>query len=167
MSPPHLRITRVEAGRYALALPDEEREVLLGLLPQLRGLLTMDDPLARRVFPVAYAQDAEREREYQQLVRDELLESRLAAIDVIEETIDRDELDVEQLEAWMTALNSLRLVLGTRLDVSEDLPDLEPDDPEAPVYALYEYLAWMLEQAVIARTADLDETPGAADDPPF
>ena len=65
---PRLRIRRIDADRYALRLPDEEREVLLSLMPQLRDLLTMDDPLARRIFPTAYAQDHERDREYQQLV---------------------------------------------------------------------------------------------------
>lgn len=151
---PRLRIRRIEADRYALRLPGEERDVLLSLLPQLRDLLTMDDPLARRVFPTAYAQDPERDREYQQLVHDELLESRLAAIDVIESTAHATELSTEQLDGWMTALNSLRLVLGTRLDVGEDLPELDPDDPLAPMYAVYEYLAWMLEQVVRARSDD-------------
>lgn len=152
---PRLRIARIAHGRYAVRLPDEERDVLLSLLPQLRDLLTMDDPLTRRVFPTAYAQDAERDREYQQLVHDDLLESRLAAIDVIEQTLDADELTTEQLDGWMTALNSLRLVLGTRLDVSEDVPDFDPDDPEAPMLAVYDYLAWMLEQVVQARSQDL------------
>jgi hypothetical protein len=152
---PRLRIKRIGAGRYVLRLPEEEREVLLSLMPQLRDLLTMDDSSTRRVFPTAYAEDPERDREYQQLVHDELLESRLAAIEVIESTIEADELSVEQLDAWMTALNSLRLVLGTRLDVGEQLPDLDVDDPEAPMYAVYEYLAWMLEQAIRARREDL------------
>ncbi len=57
----------------------------------------------------------------------------------------------------MTALNSLRLVLGTRLDVGEDPPELDLDDPEAPMYAVYEYLAWMLEQAIRARSEDLQK----------
>lgn len=129
--------------------------MLLSLLPQLRDLLTMDDPIAKRVFPVAYAEDAERDREYQQLVRDDLLESRLAAIDLIEETIDAKEIDVEHLEGWITAINSLRLVLGTRLDVSEDTHEVDPDDPDAPLFAVYDYLAWMLEQAVHVRIQDL------------
>ncbi|HUW04282.1 MAG TPA: DUF2017 family protein [Acidimicrobiales bacterium] len=154
---PRLRIRRIEANRYALRLPDEEREVLLSLMPQLRDLLTMDDPLTRRIFPTAYAQDHERDREYQQLVHDDLLESRLAAIEVFEVTLRSDELSTEQLDAWMTALNSLRLVLGTRLDVGEDPPELDPDDPEAPMYAVYEYLAWMLEQAIRARSEDLQK----------
>ena len=71
----------------------------------------------RRLFPTAYHDDPERDREYQQLVRDELLERRLAALATVEATAAADELDEEQLTGWLTALNDLRLVLGTRLDV--------------------------------------------------
>jgi hypothetical protein len=34
----------------------------------------------------------------------------------------------------------MRLVLGTRLDVSEDMAPPDPEDPTAPEYALYELL---------------------------
>ena len=40
------------------------------------------------------------------------------------------------MTAWMGTLNSLRLVLGTRLDVDEELPTLDPDDPLAPAAGL-------------------------------
>jgi hypothetical protein len=55
----------------------------------------------------------------------------------------------------MTTLNSLRLVIGTRLDVDEDLPELDPSDPLAPEYALYEFLGWILAQVVDALGGDL------------
>ena len=55
----------------------------------------------------------------------------------------------------MEAINSLRLVLGTRLEVGEDLPMLDIDDPDAPAYAVYEYLGWLMEQAVRAMSEDL------------
>ena len=55
----------------------------------------------------------------------------------------------------MGTLNSLRLVLGTRLDVDEELPTLDPDDPLAPAYAVYEYLGWLLSQVVDALSPDL------------
>jgi hypothetical protein len=69
-------------------------------------------------------------------------------LDVVESTVDADEVDDEQLGAWLGALNDLRLVLGTRLDVDEELPDLDRDDPQAPAYAVYEYLGWLLSQVV-------------------
>jgi hypothetical protein len=52
----------------------------------------------------------------------------------------------------MGAINDLRLVLGTRLDVSEDmdLDALADDDPLTPAFALYGYLGWLQEQIVAA-----------------
>ena len=59
--------------------------------------------------------------------------------------------------AWLTALNDLRLVLGTRLEVSEDslLGDLPEDDPRAPDLALYAYLSWLQEQVIEAMAGEL------------
>ena len=148
---------RTRRGEYQLRLPDEERALLRSLPGQLRQLLTtdMDDPSLRRLFPPAYLGEAEREAEYRRLMGDELLESRRAALDVMEATIDAEVLNEEQIKGWLTALNELRLVLGTRLDVTEDMYDEEvaPEDPRAPGLALYGYLGWLQEQ-VVAALAD-------------
>jgi hypothetical protein len=117
--------------------------------------LTTDDPSLRRLFPTAYHDDPDRDREYQQLARDELLERRLAALDVVESSARRRELTNDELSGWLTALNDLRLVLGTRLDVSEDLVDIDADDPDAPALAVYGYLGMLLDEAVQALAEDL------------
>jgi len=146
------RVRRTRAGRYEIHLPEPERTLLGNLADQLRGLLleTTDDPSLRRLFPTAYHDDPDRDREYQQLVRDELLERRLAALATLDATLAADELDEEGLTAWLSSLNDLRLVLGTRLDVSEDRIDIEADDPDAPAYAVYEYLGFLLSEVVDA-----------------
>ena len=151
------RIRRAGPGRYAIALPKPERELLLDLAEQLRDVLlaTTEDPTLRRLFPTAYHDDPDRDREYQQLVRDELLERRLAALTLIEETASADELDEAGLTGWLTALNDLRLVLGTRLDVSEDDLRVDPNDPDAPAYAVYHYLGMLLGEVVDALESDL------------
>mgnify|MGYP001439602679 FL=1 len=138
--------------RVSLHLPETERAVLGDLVGQLREVLvvTTDDPIVRRLFPTAYNADAERDREYQQLVRDELLERRLAALSTVEDTLEQDELSEGELSGWLTALNDLRLVLGTRLDVSEDPVELDLEDPDAPIYAVYEYLGFLLSEVVDA-----------------
>ncbi|WP_430233762.1 DUF2017 family protein [Nitrosomonas communis] len=153
------RITRTAAGTYQVRLSEPERSLLGRLADQLRDLLleTTDDPTVRRLFPTAYNEDAERDREYQQLVRDELLERRLAALGTVETTLAADELSEEELSAWLGAINDLRLVLGTRLDVSEDLVEVEADDPDAPAYAVYEYLGFLLSEVVDALSEGLPE----------
>lgn len=151
------RIERRRGGGYALRLTAPERELLRALPGQLRELLGADDPSLVRLFPPAYADDAEAEREFVPLVRSELLEGKLAALAVVEATVDADSLDEAQLEAWLGALESIRLVLGTQLDVSEDIGARDPDpaDPRAPALALYGYLSWLQEQAIEALEAGL------------
>jgi hypothetical protein len=70
----------------------------------------------------------------------------------MERTIDSDRLSEEELLAWLSAINDLRLVLGTRLDVPEDLSELDmrPGDPRNESLALYAYLSILEEDAVAA-----------------
>lgn len=148
------RIKRTRKGDYQLRLPIEERDLLRSLPGQLRELLGTDDPSLHRLFPPAYSDDAEHEHEdeYRRLMGDELEEHHRQALTVMEETIDAERLDEEQLVGWLGALNQLRLVLGTRLDVTEDMyeHELDPSDSRAPAFALYSYLGWLQEQAVSA-----------------
>jgi hypothetical protein len=151
------RVRRRGEGRYQVRLRPNERVLVADLVGQLREqlLASTDDPAVRRLFPPAYPNDAERDAGYQVLTRDELLEHRLSALDVVERTLDGNELDNAEMTAWMGTLNALRLVLGTRLDVDEDLPDLDRADPMAPAYAVYEYLGWLLSQLIDVLDADL------------
>jgi Domain of unknown function (DUF2017) len=159
------RVKRRGAGRYEVKLRSSERVLMGDLVVQLREqlLASTDDPSVRRLFPPAYPDDPERDAGYQVLTRDELLEHRLAALDTVEESLDGDELDDAGLRAWMSTLNSLRLVLGTRLDVDEELPALADDDPLAPAYAVYEYLGWLLSQVVDVLSRDLPPSSPDAD----
>jgi uncharacterized protein DUF2017 len=152
------RIRRRGTGAYEIKLRRGEQALVASLVHQLREQLmqSTDEPHLRRLFPPAYANDAERDAGYQVLARDELLEGRLAALDVVDRTLDGGhELDQGELTAWMTTLNSLRLVIGTRLDVDEELPELDESDPLAPEYAVYEFLGWLLAQVVDALGSDL------------
>jgi hypothetical protein len=147
------RVRRTRRGDFEVRLPQEERSLLRNVAPQLRQLLDGDlaDPSLRRLFPTAYAEDPERDREYHQLVRDELADRRRAAVDTLVATLDETRLDEEQLLAWTGAVNDIRLVLGTRLDVSEETdPEPDPDDPDASLLILYGYLGYLLETIVQA-----------------
>ncbi len=147
------RIDRTRDGGVVLRLSPEERLLLRALPTELRALLDErpDDPSLRRLFPPAYEDDAS-ESEYRRLMHDELAGGRRRALEVVEQTADADRLDAESAHAWLTALNDLRLVLGTRLDVQEDtlLDATSPSDPRAHEYALYAYLSWLQEQLVEA-----------------
>jgi len=139
-------VRRTRSGQYEIRLSTEERALLKGLGPRMREVLTDDDdPVRERLFPVAYLDDDDRQTEYRLLAHGELLDSHLAALTVLEETVGAERLDEEALSAWMRALNEVRLVLGTRLEISEDGDErpLEADDPEAQAFAIYDYLTWL------------------------
>ena len=131
------RISRTRNGEFRLRLERDERDLLRTLPGQLRELLEAgddDDPSLRRLFPPAYLSEADHEEEYRRLMGDDLRDHHVQAIAIMEATIDNDRLAEDELVAWLSAVNDLRLVLGTRLDVSEDpLEDqVDEDDPRAP-----------------------------------
>ncbi len=76
-------------------------------------------------------------------MRDDLSSAGTAALESWPPPSTPTELDEEQLTAWLSALNDLRLVLGTQLDVSED--ELAGD---TPAHALYHYLGYLQEEIV-------------------
>ena len=144
---------RGDGGGVELRLSRDERSLLAGLAAELRALLdgAPGDPSLRRLFPPAYDDDDD-ERAYRDLMGGELLDGRRAALELITDTVDRDRLTAEEADTWLRALNDLRLVLGTRLDVQEDTFATEPDlsDPRGHALAVYAYLSWIQEQLISA-----------------
>ena len=159
------KVRRRRGGGIEIRLTAQERELMTHVVGQLRDamLADADDPALRRLFPPAYVDDDEKEAGFKALARDELLESRLQSIEVVEQSARSDVLDPAQAEAWLRAMNALRLVLGTRLDVAEDdIPELMPDDPDLPAWVLYDLLSRLVWELVEAMAGDL---PPGVDEP--
>lgn len=154
-------IQRTSNG-FRINLDVEERELIHRLLGELRDLLTepdVDDERLRRLFPSAYhqPQDAEYDKEFRRLMRDEIITSRLAGLDLVTESLAPKlsappTLSEAQMSALLQALNGVRLVLGTMLDVSEDhdLTEIADDHPLVGEYHLYDFLSWVLDSSVRA-----------------
>jgi len=140
-------------------LPADEREMLRSVPGQLRSLLDgdLDAPDLRRLFPPAYEDDADLQAEYRSLTIDDLTERRREAIRVVEETADADHLTEEQLVAWLGVVNDVRLILGTRLDVTESSYTRPPpqDDPRFAQFALFSYMGFLEENIVEALAKTL------------
>jgi len=151
----HRRRIDSRQGRFVLRLEARERDLIRQLAAELRALLALspDDPRVRRLYPAAYADDEQLEDEYLRLTRDELQSGRLASVDALEATVDQEMLTVEELTAWMQAVNSLRLILGTMLEITDDDQELalDPNDPNARTLALYGYLGGLLDEIVDAQ----------------
>jgi hypothetical protein len=152
-------VERLRSGRYRINIDPQERAALARLVDELRTVVASADPddlRVRRLHPTAVPDDPEADAEYQRLMRDELVQSRLAGADTVITALGHDDMSESELYATMQAVNSLRLVLGTLLDVGEDddADDLLDTDGEPmPEMHLYHYLSWILD-AIVQVLAD-------------
>lgn len=151
-------------GTYRVELPDEERDVLASLPEQLREALEAGEPTLYRLFPPAHPDDDAANEDYARLVGSGLVDGKLLALAELERSAHARRLDEEQLGAWLGAIESLRLVLGTQLDVHEgSYGALDPADPDAPRLALYHWLSWLQEEVVAALSERLRDEPAGRD----
>jgi hypothetical protein len=159
---------RAVGDGYVVTLDREERALLVRLLDELSALLTSDadehQPLLSKLFPPAYADDEEKEVEYQRLMRDDLVASRLAAINVMREALrpgagasagDGEDLESGPLDeaatiAFLQSVNAVRLVLGSMLDITDDDTADAAEEGESSEHQLYVFLSWLLEWTVQA-----------------
>ena len=136
-------------------LRTEDREVLRQLVPQFRELLdNPDQPALWRLFPPAYSDTdhADLQDEYRRLMQEDLVERHREEFDLVVSTADAEHLSEEQLHAWARALNSVRLVLGTALDIQEGDEERRPNSPEE---SLYQWLTFLQGEAIEDLTGDL------------
>jgi len=148
-------------GLVVLTLHERELQVLQWVFSDLGRMLSDGssvDAVSRRLFPRAYLDptEEEAEAEWQSVVHDDLVESRLGAMTDVVRSLDNAVavegekgarevlLDDEQAAHWMGVLNDARLAVGTALDVTAewDFDALDPSDPSYELHALY---AWMTE----------------------
>ena len=139
-----------------VSLAEEELGLLRSLPEQLRQVFESEeeDPARERLFPRAYLDPTaeSEEAEWQALVHPSLLRERLEALQLINATLGRASVDgdwwqialtPDEVQAWLGVLNDTRLVLGTRLGVTDEERALDPADPEAGAYAMYQWLTWL------------------------
>ncbi len=144
-------------GTYRVELPEEERDVLAALPDQLREALDAGEPTLYRLFPPAHSDDDAANEDYARLVGHALLDGKLRALAELQRTAHAKRLDEDELGSWLGAIESLRLVLGTQLDVTEEsYGPLDTADPDAPRLALYHWLSWLQEEVVQALSESLE-----------
>lgn len=154
------RVKRTRRGDFLVRLTVAEREALRPMPGVLRQLLTdgdpKSDPALRRLFPAAYTDDAERSAEFAEMVSEDLKHQWISAIDTMEGTIDASRLSEEQVLGWLAAINDLRLVLGVRLDLTEESvsEDFRGDPERERSYAIYLLLSLLEEDIVDALSGN-------------
>lgn len=143
-------------GRFDVILDGRVRDVLADALRQVTDLLDEPDaPLLARLSPPAYEDDPERDAAYQLLAGEELRTARREAIATVHQIHERSEATVDDLWAWIRALNALRLVVGTALGIEDEdheVPDVDPADPTAALWDLYHLTTAVQHEIVAALT---------------
>jgi hypothetical protein len=112
-----------------------------------------DDPALARLLPDAYADDDAAAAEFRRFTERDLREGKRAGAGTVLATLapllgrgGRLALDRDQVDAWLGTLNDLRLVLGTRLEVTEETElEVPDDDPRAQALLVYGWLGWLQE----------------------
>ena len=161
MSPRWRRFRAGPDDSLVISLAPEELALLEGLPAELREVFEapLDDPGARRLFPAAYLDPNEEdaEQEWEAMVHPDLLRQRLDALELLTSSLARATpnkewreiaLTPDDVHAWLGVLNDTRLVLGTRLGVTEEELAIDPDDPDARAFAVY-YLLSHLEGELV------------------
>ena len=170
---------RRRGGALVATLSEREADLLRGLVAQIRELLAArvaaspqdelaaltgiiagpttapDDRVLARLLPDFHREDTSLSGGLRALHEPELLATKDGAAGVVLDTCPerggRVRLSDEQAQAWLTALNDVRLALGTVLEVTEDMPDEVPaEDPRAPHLAVYHWLTWVQESLIQA-----------------
>jgi hypothetical protein len=174
------RAGRGERARYVARLDAQEAAVLRGLVEEVRAMLGSradtqpedelsaltgirtgpstrpSDPVLARLLPDFATDDPDLSGALRSLHEPELIAAKAEAAGVMLATLPRAggrvELSAEQADAWLAALNDVRLALGTALDVSEDMDEVLPDDdPRAGHLGVYHWLTFVQDALVQAR----------------
>lgn len=165
-----MRIAAIE-GIHLARLVDELRTAIV-------DHDTVPDPGIQRLVPDVYPDDREASESFAAQTRDDLLDRRSADAAVVrqglepflpvsgdepddEAALDSRELTIpaSEIDAWLRTLTALRLVIATRLDVTSDDDDHDPDDPR---FGIYDWLGFRLDGLV--AMADAFDEDAARDD---
>ncbi len=128
----------------------DEKDLLTTLTSQARHLILKDDPATRRLFPPAHMEGGKYEDEYREMAGNELKISHLDELELLESTATKDCISREELERWLGAVEILRLLLGTKLAITEDMDYDSSNVMDDPQMALYHYLTWLQDKMVTA-----------------
>ena len=71
--------------------------------------------------------------EYRRLMTEELVGKHRDALATLASSAQATELSEEEMNAWVRALNQLRLTVGTRIDITAET-ERSPDSPEGELY---------------------------------
>ena len=159
---------RRHADQCVARFAADEVAVLRQVATEVIGLLTdgfdRDDPVVERLFPDEYGEDPVQAAEFRRYTEGDLKTAKIDQAGAILAALPSNggavvRLDAEAAEAWLRALNDVRLALGVRLDVQDDTDLLEeldeavmrdPTSPRVRQLTMYQYLGVLQESLLDA-----------------
>jgi hypothetical protein len=117
-----------------------------------------EDPVLARLLPDAYRDDPEAAGEFRRYTEQDLRSGKVAAAQTVLDTLPADgghvRLRPEDAQAWLRALNDVRLAIGTVLGITEDYEDeMEAGswaDPRSAYLEVYHWLGYVQDSLVRA-----------------
>ena len=117
-----------------------------------------EDPVLARLFPDAYGDDPEAAGDFRRYTEPGLRSGKVEAARTVLATLPdeggRIRLSAGDGEAWLRALNDVRLALGVLLGITEDyereLADVTGTDPRSAYLQVYDWLTFLQETLVRA-----------------
>jgi Domain of unknown function (DUF2017) len=140
------------AGPDETAFPEE----LDSLLDSGGPTSPPEDPVLARLFPDVYGDDPEAAGDFRRYTEPGLRSGKVAAARTVLATLPdeggRVRLSAGDAEAWLRALNDVRLALGVLLGITEDyereLADVTGTDPRSAYLQVYDWLTFLQETLV-------------------
>ena len=161
-------------GSFSAQLDADERELLVFLIEDVLELIAVEeptptaddpfealvaqfnehpvhpptDPALHRLFPDAFAGDEQASAEFRRFTEAQLRTARSARskslLDALRAAGEELVLSQDQAHECVQTLTDLRLVLGTRLEVSDD----GDRERQTPAHDVYDWLTWLQESLV-------------------
>ena len=130
---------------------------LVGWIDPETPVATPSDPAMARLFPDAYRDDAEASADFRRYTESDLRREKMERAQRVHACVESDadgdvsvSLDDSEVPDWLGFLNDVRLILGTRLEITEDWQEngIDESAPNAQLFYLYDWLTYLQETLV-------------------
>ena len=141
-------------SQEVMMFTDLVQQIIALLVRVKEGEADIDGAVLTRLFPDAYADDAEASDEFRRFTIDDLIDRKIENAQGVLESFDKAgvratadgdvtlvRLDREFSMYWLGTLTDLRLVLATNLGIGSEAPTVEGTDNEY-VQSLYEWFGF-------------------------
>ena len=136
-------VRQIDENSFENLLTDEEKE-LLGMLPGVVvEAIESHSPYVTRLFPPTYPFDDAAQHEIEKVDPDSLADEHRRLLEGLAGSVTKAVLTHEDLVNWVGAINDIRLLIGTALDVYEEMERPGEDDPRFQDFVIFDYLTWL------------------------